>query len=357
MKPNNYSKILAIPGLVLGLFGASGLALAQDAAMSEAEYAQMVELAKQEGRVNWYSTRSPIATQAVAEAFQRHYPEIQVDIQRLPGFGLWERITAEAAAGRHIADVFTQADYGILMLAAEQDLITPYVPPNAQTYREEFLSPGGYGYSSTITPVAIAYNTDMVAPEDVPRSWADLLDPQWAGQKIGTGDPRLSGQYTSAFWQMAQSPDIGESFFEQLAAQDPVLFEESGGQINSLSLGEYPLMIILEYRGWEFAERGAPVAVSYPSEGMGWGTDYTHLMTHAPNPNAARLFMDFFASQEGTEALARTLGFYTVRDDVGVYPQGLGRPPLAELTLLPADPAQQQEEADDFKEWYGHLFD
>lgn len=325
--------------------------------MSEAEYNQMVEMAKKEGRVSWYSTRSPVATQAVAEVFQKKYPEIQVDIQRLPGFGLWERINAEAAAGRHIADVFTQADYGIALEAIKQKLITSFVPPEAQSYKPEFLFPGGYGYSSTITPVAIAYNTDMVAKEDVPQKWADLLDPKWAGKKIGTGDPRKSGQYTTAFWQMAQSPDIGESFFEKLAAQDPVLFEESGGQINSLSLGEYPLMIILEYRGWEFVAKGAPVAVSYPSEGMGWGTDYTHLMTTAPNPNAGRLFMDFFASREGTDALARALGFYTVRDDVGVYPEGLGRPPLADLKLLPVDAEKQVAETEEFKRWYGKLFD
>jgi iron(III) transport system substrate-binding protein len=116
-------------------------------------------------------------------------------------------------------------------------------------------------------------------------------------------------------------------------------------------------MIILEYRGWEFVAKGAPVAVSYPTEGMGWGTDYTHLMAKAPHPNAAKLFMDFYASQEGTDALAQALGFYTARPDVPVYPEGLGRPPLSDLKLLPADPDAQTADAPRFATWYGSLFD
>lgn len=351
---NSYTAVLTICFVAAGSIGPVA---AQDDAAASADQAALIDAAKQEGQVTWYSSRSPVATQAVAEAFQRHYPEIQVDIQRLPGFGLWERIIAEAAAGRYVADVYTQADYGIAKLAAEQGLITPYVPPNAAGLDPQFLVPGGYGFSSTVTPVSIVYNTDLVPEDQVPRSWADLLDPQWAGGKIGTGDPRLSGQYAAAFWEMAQSPEIGEAFFEQLAAQEPVLFEESGQQINSLALGEYPVMIILEYRGWEFIEKGAPIGVVYPTEGMGWGTDYTHLMANAPHPNAARLFMDFYASQEGTDAIAQALGFYTVRDDVGVYPEDLGRPPLSELRLLPADPEAQTADAERFATWYGQLFD
>lgn len=348
--------VLSALGICLA-FSMPVAANAQTAGEGEVDHETLVELAKQEGLVTWYSTRSPVATQAVADAFRVHYPDIQVDIQRLPGFGLWERITAEDAAGRHTADVFTQADYGILKEAASQDLITPYVPPSADNYAPGFLSPGGYGFSTTITPVAIAYNTDLVPADKVPTSWADLLDPEWAGKKIGTGHPRYSGQYSAAFWEMAQSPEIGQAFFEKLAAQDPVIFEESGQQINSLALGEYPLMIILEYRGWEFVEKGAPVAVAYPSEGMGWGTDYTHLMTKAPHPNAAKLFMDFYASQEGTEAVAKALGFYTTRPDVGVYPEGIGRPPLSDIKLLPADPERQTAEAAEFMDWYSGLFD
>ena len=48
---------------------------------------------------------------------------------------------------------------------------------------------------------------------------------------------------------------------------------------------------------------------------------------------------------------------YTARPDVPVYPEGLGRPPLSDLKLLPADPEAQTADAPRFATWYGSLFD
>jgi len=323
---------------------------------AEPSHEELVKRAKEEGRVTWYVSIPAVGSQAVADAFMKKYPEIKVDVQRLGGFGLWERLSSEFSAGVHNADVYSQADYGVRLDAAKRGIIAKYNPPSAAKYPANLVDPEGYGFSTRIVATAIAYNTDLVAPEDAPKSWSDLLDPKWADKKIGTGDPRASGFSSAAYQQMAAAPDIGKPFFEKLAAQKPVLFEDSGQQINALVIGEYPIVVLLDYRPWEFMEKGAPVKVVYPADGVGWGSDYTHLVAKAPHPNAAKLLMDFYASAEAAELVAKNLRTYVAVPGIPAYPEGYGRPSLAELKMLPSNPPQEAANSDAFNEWWASTF-
>lgn len=349
-----------VAGVVAGCLGAGAVSLAHAQAGSvpdDISQEELIAKAKEEGRLTWYVSVPTPGSQAAAEAFMELYPEIQVDIQRLGGFGLWERLSSEFAANVHNVDVYSQADFGVRNDAAERGIIAPYIPPNARDYDPQFLDPDGFGFATRIVPSAIAYNTDLVSEEDAPKTWNDLLDPMWAGQKIGISDPRASGFTSSAFWKMTKSPAIGEEYFEKLKEQDPLVYEDSGQQINSLVSGEIPIVVLLDYRPWEFMEAGAPVKVVYPEEGVGWGMDYTHLAAQAPHPYAARLFMDFYASEEGTRAVAENLRTYVAMPGIGTYPEGYGRPALEELNLLPGDLQEQTADYDRFTEWFASIFD
>src|SRR5690606_18488746 len=114
--------------------------------------------------------------------------------------------------------------------------------------------------------------------------------------------------------------------------------------------------VLLDYRPWEFMEKGAPVKVVYPAEGIGWGSDYTHLVTKAPHPNAAKLFMHFLASKEAAELVAKNLRTYVAVPGIETYPKGYDRPSLSELNLLPSDPATEAAESDAFNAFWAETF-
>ena len=70
--------------------------------------------------------------------------------------------------------------------------------------------------SFRVTLCPIAYNTNLVKAEEAPKSFADLLDPKWAG-KIVKAHPGYSGTILTATYQIAR--DLGWAYFEKLAKQ------------------------------------------------------------------------------------------------------------------------------------------
>ena len=67
----------------------------------------------------------------------------------------------------------------------------PFVPEDvAKHFPEAYRDPDGMSATSRIYLSSIAYNTNLVKPEDAPKSYADLLDPKWAGKMV-KGSSRL----------------------------------------------------------------------------------------------------------------------------------------------------------------------
>ena len=73
--------------------------------------------------------------------------------------------------------------------------------------------------TSRIYLSSIAYNTNLVKPEDAPKSFADLLDPKWAGKMV-KGHPAYSGTIMTATFQMVR--ELGWEYYGEAfeAARD-----------------------------------------------------------------------------------------------------------------------------------------
>lgn len=319
--------------------------------------AELERLAKEEGQVVWYTIVPASGSQAVADAFMQRYPGIQVDVQRLGGYGLWERLSAEHAAGRAIADVFTQSVFEVREEAAKRGIIAKYVPPVATKMSPLYYDANGYSFSNRLACIALAYNTNLVPDDKAPKEWRDLLDPAWAGQKIGILDARATGVGFSINWQIANEKELGKEYLTAIAAQKPVLYEDSGQMVSQLASGEYPIMVLPEYRAWDLIKKGAPIKVNYPSEGVPCSIDFTHLIANASHPNAAKLFMNYYASPEGADQLAKSLLTYSPVPDAKTYPLDSGRPSLSEIKPFEYDLAVQAADQESFSKWFGETFD
>ena len=92
--------------------------------------------------------------------------------------------------------------------------LAPFVSEDiAQHFLPEYRDPDGMSATSRIYLSSIAYNTKLVKPEDAPKSYADLLDPKWAGKMV-KGHPAYSGTIMTATFQLVR--ELGWDYLDKL---------------------------------------------------------------------------------------------------------------------------------------------
>src|SRR5258708_7172883 len=149
-------------------------------AQSEFGSKELIEAAEKEGSLTYYTANFAEVEQEVIKEFNKRFPKIKVAMVRAPGGQLITRIKTEAAAGKLAADVVDHSDRGLMLALA--DLFQDYTPPNAADYRPDALVSPKFWPCVTLG-WAIAYNTQLV--KNAPKSWKDLLNPEYKGKQIG----------------------------------------------------------------------------------------------------------------------------------------------------------------------------
>src|SRR6202043_1265475 len=102
-------------------------------------------------------------------------------------------------------------------------------------FPEPYRDGDGMFATSRIWLSSIAYNTNLVRPADAPKSFADLLDPKWAG-KIVKAHPGFSGTIMTATYEIAR--DLGWEYFEKLARQRVMQVQAASDPPKKIALGE-----------------------------------------------------------------------------------------------------------------------
>src|SRR3981081_2812138 len=184
----------------------------------------LIEAAKKEGQVIYYtSTDLPVA-EKIAKAFETKYSGISVSVQRTGAERVFQRIGQEYSSNIHAVDVVNSSDAAHFIVWKRDGILLPYVPEDVRKSPSEHRDVDGQFASFRVWLSIIAYNSSLVKPEDAPRSFADLLDPKWKG-KIVKAHPGYSGTIMTATYQMQR--DLGWSFFEALAKQNTMQVQSS----------------------------------------------------------------------------------------------------------------------------------
>src|ERR1700720_4331253 len=226
----------------------------------------LIEAAKKEGQVIYYtSTDLPVA-EKLAKAFEAKYSGIAARVERTGAERVFQRIGQEYASNIHAVDVVNSSDAAHFIVWKRDGILAPYVPEDvAKLYPAEHKDIDGQFASFRVWLSIIAYNTNLVKAEEAPKSFADLLDPRWKG-KIVKAHPGYSGTILTATYQMAR--DLGWSYFEQLAKQNVMQVQSSADPPKKLALGERAVMADgNEYNIVLLKESGQPVELVYPTEG------------------------------------------------------------------------------------------
>ncbi|HEY4141294.1 MAG TPA: extracellular solute-binding protein [Pseudolabrys sp.] len=313
---------------------------------------QLIEAARKEGKVVWYTSIDLPIAEKVGKAFEAKYPGIAVRVERSGAERVFQRLGQEYASKIYACDVVNSSDASHSIVWKKANLLEAFVPEDvAKFYPEAHKDVDGMFASFRVSLCIIAYNTNLVKKEDAPKSFADLLDPKWKGKMV-KAHPGYSGTIMTATFQMAR--DLGWGYFEKLAAQSVMQVQSSADPPKRLAIGERAVMADgNEYNIFEMGEKGVPVAPVYATEGSPLIVGPSSVFKQAPNPNAAKLFTAFSFMPECQQLIIDQGGLRSV------HPQAkdkAGRTPFKDVKVMKDDPAGVEAASDEIKQKYSKIF-
>ncbi len=313
----------------------------------------LVELARKEGKVVWYTSVAVGVAEVVAKAFEGRY-KIKVDVVRLGSERVLTRVLQEQKAGVRNVDVIHTSDTGHFILFKQQGLLMPFKPEGTEEFPRWFRLDGegeGSFYvwrASLCTPM---YNPRIVKAEDAPTSWSDLLQPKWKG-KLVMGHPGYSGIIMTCV--VALTNQFGWQYFEKLKANDVMIRQSANDPPVVVAAGERPVGANgAEYHAYGLKVRGNPIVIVYPKEGIPFVESPSAIARFAPHPNAAKLFTNFSFTQGVQQLLVDETGLY-VPHPRAKYPAD--KPKLEQLKLLQVKPEELEKRGPEIQEQFRKLF-
>ena len=239
--------------LTIYLLFAAAASHAQTASQSA-----LVEGAKKEGKLVWYTSMAIDTSKPLLDAFVKEYPFIKADLVRAGEEQLMNRVLSETRAGQWLFDAISTSAMGALV---DRHLITPYVSSERDAFLNEFKDPQGYWTGVFVNNLVLCYNTKMLAAKDAPRRRGHGL----TAQLLGAGEVPLAWAYNFRIERM----------------------KNEGAPV-------------------EWIESFDPIVVTL--SGMG-------LSTKASNPNSAKLLIDFATSKKGQQ-MVRGMRRIPARSDI-----------------------------------------
>ena len=312
----------------------------------------LIEAAKKEGKLAFYTAMDLAFAQRLGKEFEVRFPGIAVRVERSGAERIFTRIDQEYSSNIHTVDVVNTADAAHCIVWKRKGWLAPYLPEEvAKHYDPKYYDADGLHITTRILVSPLAYNTNLVKKEEAPKSFADLLDPKWAG-KLVKAHPAYSGTIMNATFQIAR--DLGWGYFEKLAKQRVMQVQSATDTPKKISLGERAVMVDgAGYLVIRYKEEGQPVEIVYPEEGTPLAAGPSAVFKAAPNPNAARLFQNWMHAREGQQLIVDVARQYSPHSQTVEKP---GIRKLADIKLMKEDPEGIDKSADEIKTRYAQIF-
>ena len=320
-------------------------------AVSSAQDAAMIEAAKKEGKVIWYTSLALPSSTMIANLFMNRYKGIEVEVHRTGSQRVLQRVMQEVSAGIKNVDIIHTSDGGHFVLLRKKGLLTKYLPKGLESFPSGFKDKDGYYFGMRATLSVIAYNPKIVTEKEAPKSWKELLDPKWRGKMV-TAHPSYSGIIATHVQAIVNL--YGWDYFKELSRNKLHLVQSANDPAGVVASGERPVGANgAEYFYYKTMKQGNPLRIVYPKEGIPLVISPVAIARDAPHPNAAKLFMDFIFTKESLQAMADLEGLYTGHPDV-TYPKD--KPKLKELNLLNVEAEQLEEKNAEIKKRFVEFF-
>jgi iron(III) transport system substrate-binding protein len=237
---------------------------------------------------------------------------------------------------RSPADIFLAQDAGALGAVAKQGMFVPLPNEILERVPETYRAASGEWVGVTGRSRVLAYDSELLAPEDLPASVFDLTDPQWRG-KVGLAPTNGSFQAFVTAMRVQHGDDATREWLEGMSANEPQIRENNVAIVNDIEEGRLELGLVNHYYVFERADESG-VSVDdlrvklhfFPAGDTGALVNVSGvglLAKAAENPKA-RQFVEYLLSPAGQEYFAEQTHEYPLVDGIALDP---ALPPLDEL--------------------------
>jgi putative spermidine/putrescine transport system substrate-binding protein len=197
--------------------------------------------------------------------------------------------------------------------AARKGLHQPYKPSGWEKIPADLKDPDGLWWTVHTGTIAFVVNTAALGGAPVPRSWADLLKPEYKG-KVAYDDPTWGGTsftlvygVNTLFGGDDRNFRPGLDYFKKLDAN--VLTYPRESIYNGVLRGEVPIWINADGNGYKMKHSdGGPVEVVIPAEGTFSMPLVMGMVKGAPHPEETRRYFDWLLSAEAQAEFSK--GFF-----------------------------------------------
>jgi len=296
-------------------------------AEAQSQPKEVVEGAKKEGQLVFYSGIPIPDAQSILSALERKYPFIKTTFYRATGPALVSRIQTEQRAGSHIWDVMNSTGFEPYALL-EQGYFAKHDSPERKYFPDGHKDNEGYWATMYTSPMIVSYNTRLVSPGDLPKEYLDLLQPKWKG--------RLGLDSSDFEWyanlRKIWGAEKAQKFLEGLRRQEVRLVQGRALLTELLTGGEIAILVnnFLQ-NAVEAKRKGSPVEL-LALDPVVSAAGLVGINKLAPHANAAKLFVDFVLSKEGQELIVKT-DRSSVRTDIAGNPIDM----IKNVRIIPSD--------------------
>jgi iron(III) transport system substrate-binding protein len=265
------------------------------------------EGARKEGGLLVYTTGTQI--KPLLDRFEQKYPYVKVELARASSADTARKVLEEYRAGFEKVDAFELASHG-LVVPRDENILQPFTSPELAAFVPDAIEPKRHWVVVRESYTGIGYNTKLLSADKAPKTYADLVDPQWRGRMA------ISGVSTTAVnWVGTMIIVHGADFVRKFSSQNIRIYNLTGRALaNLMTAGEVTLSpTIYNSHVAASAEKGAPLAWNAPGPVPVTDTGVA-IARKSPHPHAAMLFVDFLMSKEA-QAIYQGLGYDTPRRD------------------------------------------
>lgn len=271
-----------------------------------------------DGSLVVYSPHDADPLNAGVAMFQAAYPDIDVQVIAAGTGELCQRIVAESENPQ--GDVLWGG--GADTLAGYVDYFDAYVCANDDVIGDAYKDADDMWIGESPLPMVFIYNKNLIAEEDVPKTWDDLCNEALKG-KIAYASPAKSGSaYTQLCTMLFSKDTIDEGWelvFNFIKNLDGKVQDSSGNCHKLVASGEYAVGVTIEKSAVLYNDN-PDIAYVYPAKNSAV-PDGVALIKNCPNPDNAKLFIDFVTGLECQTAQNADWARRPVRSDL--IPVGL----------------------------------
>ena len=267
-------------------------------------YDELVEGAKQEGKlVIWDTTRGK--GKEHFRRFEQKFPFLKIEHALVHSDEVVQKLILESRAGRAPSTDVIAANSVSYEDGKKEGVFMSF--PWRKVFKEipsEAVDKGNFGVGAYGNIWTMAYNTKLVPKDKVPKTYDDLLKPEWKG-KLGADIRANPWPYLAASGAVSQ--EAAEGYVKKLRENKPK-FGRGGTAIAQLLIaGDFHIAPVYIFNIIDFKPRGAPIDW-IPMEPFGGNIAGRAIPKGAPHPHAAILYIGWLTSSEGQKAYEETEG-------------------------------------------------